>query len=378
MIWSQCEKLLYSLEESLVFIYNQPFYALCIPVSTQRINDNNMAAILDLSSKNKALSYLNACHCFGRSPTNVDTIINAQEVSRIHAVVDWTNNQWLIRDISNNGTWVNSQKLVKDTPYKLKVGDKIFFASGDSHGFAIQDLNPPQNMLLPIDQYGEQTTESPIILSDGNLLPSEENPEIALFYVPSKDQWYKEFLVDTDGSAYPVVNSDLLFFANQKWQLKLIPLTENTVLMAKAKLSVHQIKYRFNLSLDEESTELTVTTDDEKFSLANKAHHYLTLSLARHRDEDAKKGIDEDNQGWRLPEVLTKELGCDITLFNTHVCRAKQQFRDMLDGACDGDELIERKGKKIRFAGVYYRIYKGNELIVNRGQDKVSLTVLHG
>jgi len=334
-----------------------------------------MAAILDLNNKDQALSYLNACHCFGRSPTNVDTVINAQEVSRIHAVVEWTDNQWFIRDISNNGTWVNNQKLIKDTPQKLKVSDKIFFASGESHGFSVEDLSPPQNMLLPIAQQGDQ---SPIILADGNLLPSEQNPEIALFYVPSKDQWYKEFLVDTDGSAYPVVNSDLLFFDNQKWQLKLTPLTENTVLMAKAKLSVEQIKYRFNLSLDEENTELTVTTDDEQFSLANKAHHYLTLSLARHRDEDAKQGIDEDNQGWRLPETLIKELGYEITLFNTHVCRAKQQFRDMLDGACDGDELIERKGKKIRFAGVFYRIYKGNELIVNRGQDKVSLTVLHG
>jgi len=337
-----------------------------------------MAAILDLNNENKALSYLNACHCFGRSPTNVDTVINAQEVSRIHAVVEWTSNQWFIRDISNNGTWVNNQKLVKDSPHKLKVGDKVFFASGESHGISIEDLNPPQNMLMPLDQSGKPAAQSPIILSDGNLLPSEQNPEIALFYVPSKDQWYKEFLVDTDGSAFPVADSDLLFFADQKWQLKLTPLTENTVLMAKTKLSIDQIKYRFNLSLDEESTELTVTTDDEKFSLANKAHHYLTLSLARHRDEDAKQGIDADNQGWRLPETLIKELGYEITLFNTHVCRAKQQFRDVLDGACDGDELIERKGKKIRFAGVFYRIYKGNELIVNRGQDKVSLTVLHG
>mgnify|MGYP000311305046 CR=1 FL=1 len=334
-----------------------------------------MAAILDITNENKALHYLNACHCFGRSPTNVDTVINAQEVSRIHAVIEWTNTKWLIRDLSNNGTWVNNQKLVKDSSHPLEVGDKIFFASGESHGFLVKDLAPPQNMLLPV---GDQADKSPIILADGNLLPSEENPEIALFYVPSKDQWYKEFLVDADGSAYPVMNADLLFFAQQNWQVRLNPLSENTVLMAKAKLTVEQIKYRFNLSLDEESTELTINTDDEKFSLASKAHHYLTLSLARHRDEDAKKGLDADSQGWRLPETLTKELGYDITLFNTHVCRAKQQFRDMLDGACDGDELIERKGKKIRFAGVFYRIYKGNELIVNRGQDKVSLTVLHG
>lgn len=337
-----------------------------------------MAAILNLNDNNQALSYLNACHCFGRSPTNVDTIINAQEVSRIHAVVEWNNNQWMIRDLSNNGTWVNNQKLVKDTPHKLKLGDKIFFALDNRHGFSIEDLSPPQNMLLPVGEQGQESSESPIILSDGNLLPSEDSPEIALFYVPSKDQWYKEYLIDTDGSAYPVEDSDLLFFNDQKWQLKLTPLTENTVLMAKPKLSINQIKYRFNLSLDEENTELTVTTDNDTYSLSNKAHHYLTLSLARHRDEDAKLGLDIDSQGWRLPEMLIKELGCDITLFNTHVCRAKQQFRNILDGACDGDELIERKGKKIRFSGIFYRIYKGSELIVNHGQDKVSLTVLHG
>lgn len=337
-----------------------------------------MAAILDITNENKALNYLSACHCFGRSPTNVDTVINAQEVSRIHAVIEWSNGQWLIRDLSNNGTWVNKQKLVKDSSHKLEVGDKIFFASGESHGFLVKDLSPPQNMLLPVGQPSEQPSQSPIILSDCNMLPSDDNPEVALFYVPSKDQWYKEFLVDADGSAYPVMNEDLLFFAHQNWQVRLNPLTENTVLMAKPKLLADQIKYRFNLSLDEESTELTISTNEEKISLASKAHHYLTLSLARHRDEDAKNGIDEDNQGWRLPEVLIKELGYEITLFNTHVCRAKQQFRDALGGACDGDELIERKGKKIRFAGVFYRIYKGNELIVNRGQDKVSLTVLHG
>ncbi|MCP4986559.1 MAG: FHA domain-containing protein, partial [Colwellia sp.] len=63
-----------------------------------------MAAILNLNNQINGLGYLNACHCFGRSPTNVDTVINAQEVSRIHAVVEWTGNQWFIRDISNNGT----------------------------------------------------------------------------------------------------------------------------------------------------------------------------------------------------------------------------------------------------------------------------------
>jgi pSer/pThr/pTyr-binding forkhead associated (FHA) protein len=337
-----------------------------------------MAAISNLHDNTQILSYLSACHCFGRSPTNADTIINAQEVSRIHAVVEWSNNQWVIRDISNNGTWVNNQKLIKDSVHPLKVGDKIFFASGKSYGFKIEDLTPPQNMLFPIEPLHGNSSNTPIMLSEGNLLPCEDNPEIALFYVPSKDQWYKEFIIDTDGSAYPVENSDLLFFANQKWQLKLISLSDNTILMSKAKLTVDQLMFKFNLSLDEETTELSVSTEDETFNLTNKVHHYLSLSLARHRDEDARLGIEEDEQGWRLPEILVKELGYEITLFNTHVCRAKQQFREVLKGACDGDELIERKGKKIRFAGKYYRIYKGKELIVNRRLNKASLTALHG
>lgn len=339
-----------------------------------------MAAIFNLNDRNKTLHYLSACHCFGRSPTNVDTIINAQEISRIHAVIEWTEHFWFIRDLSNNGTWVNNQKLVKDKSHKLKAGDTIFFASPNSHGFTLQDVSAPQNMLLPVERLSNEPSVAPLLLSDNkiNMLPCDDKPEMALFYVPTKDQWYKEFLLDTDGSAHPLDNEDFLYFDHKKWQVKLMPLTENTVLMAKAKLNADQINYRFNLSLDEENTELTVSTDDKNISLANKAHHYLTLSLARHRDEDAKKGLDEDSQGWRLPETLTKELGCDITLFNTHVCRAKQQFREALDGACDGDELIERRGKKIRFSGVFYRIYKGNDLIVNRGQDKVSLTVLHG
>ncbi len=336
-----------------------------------------MAAISKLNDSKQVLSYLNACHCFGRSPTNVDTIINAQEVSRIHAVVEWSNGQWLIRDISNNGTWLNSQKLIKDKSSPLKKGDKIFFASGNSHGFQIEDLTPPQNMLFPV---GSLTANSiaPIVLTEGNLLPRDDNPEIALFYVPSKDQWYKEFLVDTDGSAYPVENCDLLYFSDQKWQLKLVSVSDNTVLMSRAKLTTDQLMFQFNLSLDEETTELSVSTNDETLCFNSKVHHYLTLSLARHRDEDARIGVDEDEQGWRLPEILVKELGYEITLFNTHVCRAKQQFRELLNGACDGDELIERKGKKIRFAGKYYRIYKGKELIVNRSYNKPSLMALHG
>ena len=96
---------------------------------------------------------------------------------------------------------------------------RFFFSADNSHGFQVIELTPPQNMLFPVETLHGDPSIRPIMLSEGNLLPNDESPEIALFYVPSKDQWYKELLVDTDGSVYPVENSDLLFFANQKLSL---------------------------------------------------------------------------------------------------------------------------------------------------------------
>ncbi len=337
-----------------------------------------MATILNLNHESQMLSYLSAYHCFGRSATNADTAIDAPEISRLHAIIEWIDEQYVIRDISSNGTWVNDTKLVKDNARILDVGDKIYFAQAGAHGFIVQELSAPQNMLLAVDQLTTNTTQSPIILSDSNILPSTEQPEIALFYVPSTDQWYKEYLDDAAGVAYSVSDLDIINFASQSWQLKLNSPTENTAQLAKPKLLAHQIKYRFNLSQDEETTELTITANDEEFYLSDRAHHYLVLSLARDRDEDARKGIDEYNQGWRLRETIAKDLGEDMPFVNTHVFRAKRQFVSTLNDTCDGDVLIEKKGNKIRFAGSSYRIYQGNKLIVNRGQEKVSLTVMHG
>jgi pSer/pThr/pTyr-binding forkhead associated (FHA) protein len=337
-----------------------------------------MATILNLNHESKTLSYLNAYHCFGRSATNADTVIDASEISRLHAVIEWVDEQYVIRDISSNGTWVNDSKLIKDCVQKLNVGDKIYFARTEAHGFLVQELSPPQNMLLAIESSVTNKTPSPIMLSDSNILPSTQQPEIALFYVHSKDKWYKEYLDDVTGVAYAVSDLDIVNFSGKSWQLKLNSPTENTAHLAKPKLLAHQIKYRFNLSQDEETTELTITANDEEFYLSDRAHHYLVLSLARDRDEDAKKGIDEYNQGWRLRETIAKDLGEDMPFVNTHVFRAKRQLVSTLNDVCDGDVLIEKKGNKIRFAGSSYRIYQGNKLIVNRGQEKVSLTVMHG
>jgi hypothetical protein len=228
---------------------------------------------------------------------------------------------WLIRDISSNGTWLNGKKLFKDTSQKLNVGDKIHFDKAEECIFIVQELTPPQNMLFAVEQLADNTVQDPIILKDYNLLPSEEYAEMTLFYVHNKNQWYKEYLDDEAGVAYLVTNLDLLNFADQNWQLKLNFPTEQTAYLAKPRLLADQITYFFNLSQDEGTTELTISTNDGDVFLRSRAHHYLTLSLARNRHEDAQKGIDEYNQGWRLRETIAKELGEGLQCVNTHISR---------------------------------------------------------
>jgi hypothetical protein len=210
------------------------------------------------------------------------------------------------------------------------------------------------------------------------LLPSEQSPEIALFYAASKNQWYKEPLNDPEGKVYPVTNGEKLRFSHQDWQLTLNTPSEKTTSLAKAKLSAQQIHYRFNLSQGGDNVELNIKVNDEDFCLSNHIHHRLTLNLAKHKEEDANSNIDEHEQGWRSPKQIAEELDYDMSHFNTHVYRAKQQLIEILDGACDGDVLIEREGKKLRFAGSAYYIYEGNKLIVNHEPHKVLLKVLHG
>ena len=43
--------------------------------------------------------------------------------------------------------------------------------------------------------------------------------------------------------------------------------------------------------------------------LAVRTHHYLLLQLARHRCEDAARGLDSKSQGWVYAEQLAAELG---------------------------------------------------------------------
>ena len=52
----------------------------------------------------------------------------------------------------------------------------------------------------------------------------------------------------------------------------------------------------FNVSQDEEETQLSLRVDDQEMDLGTRSHHYLLLLLARTRIQDKDAGHESDVQ----------------------------------------------------------------------------------
>ncbi|KNC67367.1 FHA domain-containing protein [Pseudoalteromonas ardens] len=87
---------------------------------------------------------LNPNHRFGRAEGEVDTQVLGVEISRHHAVIVWTGEQWILRDTSKNGVFVNQNRIVPETDRVLSIGDVITFSELHPHSFIVSSLAPPE------------------------------------------------------------------------------------------------------------------------------------------------------------------------------------------------------------------------------------------
>ena len=316
-----------------------------------------------------ARCYLYAYHSFGRFAYSVDTLITNPCVSKIHAIVEWKNNNWSIRDLSSNGTWLNQDKLTKDEALSLKIGDIIRFADDEQLSFQVENLNPPADVLLPTSkpnaeqQHTEQNTEQDAItLQPYHLLPNEQAPEIALILNRFTGQWSIEDVNDSQLAPRLLQENDVIEFSNQRWQLQLSHLEKNTELKVSSQLEIEDLCCIFELSLNEEVTKLKVKSPQETTNFYTRSHHYLTLSLARYRIEDAEKGLPNAEQGWVSTDRLLRDLGVDMPHLNIQIHRSRKQFAEILTNVHNAENVIERQLRQVRFACSAFEIYKGHQL----------------
>ncbi|CAM3951407.1 FHA domain protein [Vibrio aerogenes CECT 7868] len=306
--------------------------------------------------------FLKSFHQFGRLATKVDTVIDFPDVSRIHAVIEW-HDAWYLRDLSKNGVRVNGQMISPHHPYLLKMHDQIAFSGYQETPFVVDDLEPPRDLLVP-EACGPEPDIKPIYLERYHFLPSEHSPEIVLFYNMSEQEWQCEHV--KNGETFPLKDGEILQFSHRMWRLikGIDSATEETQQFTTQ--PTDELCYIFNISQDEELTELTIQDHSHQIDCEVRSHHYLTALLARYKAEDLKQHIPEPEQGWRSVMQLMKDMGLSETHLNIQIHRARKQIQDaLLSEGLMAPDYIERKRGRVRLAVRNYQVIKGSRLEVD-------------
>ena len=106
-----------------------------------------MAYIEYLTSN--TIEFLHTKHLFGRKNPVANKSVTCHSVSRNHASIEWDGKQWLIQDLSRNGTWVNNKRLKPNLLKELQVGDKVTLGSNNKEGvnFKVCNTDAPKSLI---------------------------------------------------------------------------------------------------------------------------------------------------------------------------------------------------------------------------------------
>lgn len=301
-------------------------------------------------------------HTFGRLANSVDTHIDKPYISKLHTAIAWDGKHWRIKNLGLNGTWLNTINVPTNDAIALNVGDEFHLAELSDPGFKVVDIAPPADMLWPLEIVAGVQPE-PIYLSRYHLLPDANTPELAIFFDEKSQQWHMETLNANQEHAVHTLNEgDLVQLAEARWQLIRVQVIGPTEIHASPAQQLSDMEFVFNLSLDEESTQLELFGNQQKVDLAVRNHHYLLAHLARRRASDAASGLDIKSQGWIYTDQLATDLGLDTTHMNIYIFRLRKQIADSLPTTLGLQTLLERRGGKIRFGCEKFKIYKGAAL----------------
>lgn len=292
---------------------------------------------------------LRPIHTFGRHPASCLTTLAAPDISKIHALVRWTGATWELCDQSRNGTLINGQRPESGCWVPLQEGNTLHFGTQPDCSWLVVDLTPPEVCLFALD--GSLRC---IPLSPGeNLLPREDAAEANLY--ATQNSWVLDGL---EGSR-PLADGDWITLADERWEFVLgLDLGATQQLHLERSPGAAPL-FEFRLSQNEEHTTLHLVLGNERRDLGERIHHYMLLTLARQRLEDAQRGLDASSQGWLAMDELARMLGVDEPYLNIQIFRARQQVHRSLDERPSDLLLLERRRGELRFGAHPFRVFKG-------------------
>ena len=294
---------------------------------------------------------LRSLHTWGRHPASCRTVLQASDVSKLHALIRWHHGQWEICDQSRNGTQLDGQRLVAGqwTPLKT-LGAVIGFGLDESARWTVQNLDAPATCLFSRQEPYQVLTLS----AQENLLPEPSSPEANLYCVEGR------WLLDRLDATEILADGDLVRLGAQGWEFVLGAELDATLETRRASLlPLPDLRFDFQVSQNEEHASLDLQVGRQQVALGERIHHYTLATLARKRLEDARQGIPEASQGWVSVEALARMLGVDAPYVNIQIFRARQQILRVLPQSLEGAALLERRRGELRFGPYAFRISKG-------------------
>lgn len=311
-------------------------------------------ALLEHIETGKA-TMLRAQHIVGRNPFTSHTVIEAEDVSRSHATIYWSQSKWLIQDHSRNGTLVDGQ-LLRNTTAVLAMGSILQFGNQEYGKWRLTDTAPPCSFIHSL------TDPHKMLLLDSCLaLPDEQQPE-AHFYMAPDQRWHFE----TATGVTPLTNGAQFAIAAEQWAFVENECLQETIDHGRVLENAH---FAFYLSPDEEDLRLGLFADNNLYDLGRRSHNFMLLTLARKRLADNAQGLAAADQGWMAVDDLEREVGKEIQrdidayYLNVQVFRLRKQLLELrLIGHLFAD-LIERRPGEMRFAFPRFKIIKEDQVI---------------
>ncbi|RSZ47513.1 MULTISPECIES: FHA domain-containing protein [unclassified Variovorax] len=294
---------------------------------------------------------LRPVHAFGRRASVCQTVLQAPDVSQVHALVRWNRHTWEIVDQSRNGTTMNGERLASGRWTALSAGAEVRMGVGDESVWIADDLAPPATCLFPVDGDG-------IMVALGlreNLLPDDQQPEANVYF--QEGRWMLEHIdgiehlsdgamVRTSGSTWEFVLCDDLAFTSEN------PIAASAP--ATADVALH-----FDVSQNEEHTSLNLVAEGKSVPLGERIHHYTLVTLARLRQKDAQRGLAPQSQGWIGLDELSRMLGVEPSYVNIQIFRAKHQILNALPPHLAEPPLVERRRGNVRLGNYSFEIRGG-------------------
>lgn len=330
-----------------------------------------MAELINNSTQEKI--FLTKYHVFGRKKQIVHTLIDNPSVSRIHLLVEWKSDHWVIHNKSRNGVWLNNQLINIDQYYPISQGDNIALTKDQNVTFTVANIDAPIDRLIRyhgvLPQEATHKTEpslpATIELNSVNLLPSEKSPEVIIYYSTEQHSWMCENAMSL--ASNPIQEGDIIGFAGTRWLFYSGASKADAETIAAEIDEPNDLKFIFHISQDEEHANLKITHNNVEIDLDVRSHHYLTALLARYKKKNEQSCPEylsqEDLHGWIPIKKLAKDLGLSETHINIQIHRARKQMSEKFQRyGLATPVIIERRRGYARFASDNFRIFKGNQL----------------